>query len=117
MSKRKKTASRGTRSLLRGLRDLQDCVRDGVRPENRFPSRTVGLIKQPGRFSPAAIKKLRASLGVSQSLFATMLGVSSVLVESWEQGLREPSPLARRLLDMIAEDPAAWLARLNRRAG
>ena len=115
MSKaKKKSQSRGTRSLLRSLRDLEDCIRDGVLPENRFTARTVELIEDPGTHSPASIKKLRASLGVSQNIFAIMLGVSCVLVESWEQDLREPSPMARRLLDTISADPAAWMNSLRR---
>jgi DNA-binding transcriptional regulator YiaG len=114
--KPKKSNSRGTRSLLKGLRDLQDCVRNGVRPEDRFTSRMAKLIEEPGKYTPAAVKKLRATMDVSQDTFARLLGVSCVLVESWEQGLREPSPLARRLLDTIKNNPAAWLASL-RKAG
>jgi putative transcriptional regulator len=79
-------------------------------------SRTAKLIVEPGKYSPAAVKKLRATMGVSQDTFARLLGVSCVLVESWEQGVREPSPLARRLLDTISSDPGAWLASL-RKAG
>jgi DNA-binding transcriptional regulator YiaG len=49
-------------------------------------------------------------MGVSQAVFARLLGVSVVLVKSWEAGTREPSPLARRLLDTIRANPPAWLA-------
>ena len=59
----------------------------------------------------------RFHAGEDLVLFLEPTRLGDYSVESWEQGLREPSPLARRLLDMIAEDPAAWLARLNRRAG
>jgi DNA-binding transcriptional regulator YiaG len=106
----RKPKTRGTRSLLKGLRDLQDCVRDGVRPEDQFTSRMAKLIEEPGKYTPKAVKKLRAAMGVSQDTFARLLGVSCVLVESWEQGLRQPSALARRLLDTINRNPARWLA-------
>jgi DNA-binding transcriptional regulator YiaG len=77
--------------------------------------RTVS-IPVPGKYSPTAIKKLRASLGMSQPIFAQWLGVSAILVQSWERGVRTPSPLARRLLDTISTNPTAWLASF-RRAG
>jgi DNA-binding transcriptional regulator YiaG len=75
-----------------------------------------------GRHTPASIKQLRLGLEISQATFARGLGVSTVLVQGWEQGVREPSPLARRLLDIVSRDPAAWLASVSpaargRRAG
>jgi DNA-binding transcriptional regulator YiaG len=36
-----------------------------------------------------------------------------VLVQSWERGVRDPSPLACRLLDTIGRDPGGWLAGLR----
>jgi putative transcriptional regulator len=115
----KKNHSRGTQALLRGLEELEACVRDGVRPEDRFSSRTVFRVPAPGHYSPQAVTKLRKRLGVSQAGFAEMMGVSRILVQSWERGVRKPSALASRLLDTISSDPAAWLARLQspRRAG
>jgi DNA-binding transcriptional regulator YiaG len=83
--------------------------------------RTVS-IPGPGKYSPAAVRKLRTSLGMSQAVFAELIGVSGILVQSWERGVRDPSPLARRLLDTIKRDPVGWLAGLrskrdSRRAG
>ena len=48
---------------------------------------------------------MRERLGVSQGVFAHLLGVSVVLVKSWEGGVRKPSPMARRLMDTIQADP------------
>jgi len=47
-------------------------------------------------------------VGVSQSVFAKMLGVSAALVRSWECGQRKPAPIARRLLDQVRANPSAW---------
>jgi DNA-binding transcriptional regulator YiaG len=44
------------------------------------------------------------------------LGVSRILVQGWERGVRRPSAMAARLLDTIRRDPAGWLASL-RKAG
>ena len=44
---------------------------------------------------------------------AQLVGVSAILVQGWERGVRTPSPLACRLLDIISKDPAAWIASLR----
>lgn len=71
-------------------------------------------ISSPRHFDAAAVKTLRGELGVSIAVFARLCGVSSKLVEHWEQNRRTPSPLACRLLETIAADPADYLASLTR---
>ena len=51
------------------------------------------------------IKATRKSLGVSQSVFAAVLGVSKKTVESWEVGRYTPDGSARRLISLIQADP------------
>ena len=108
-----KIRSQGTRDLIRGLAELEALVRDHAKPEDRFTTRTL-TFPSPGEYSPAAVRALRSKLMLSQAFFAEMLGVSCVLVQGWEQGVRTPSRLACRLLDTISTDPAAWLASLQR---
>jgi DNA-binding transcriptional regulator YiaG len=48
-----------------------------------------------------------------QAAFADMFGVSRILVQGWERGVREPSTLARRLLNTFAVDPPRWIATLG----
>ncbi|HET6251605.1 MAG TPA: helix-turn-helix domain-containing protein [Tepidisphaeraceae bacterium] len=67
-------------------------------------------VPDPRIYRAKQIRALRESLGVSQAVFAHLLGTSIVLVKSWERGVREPSLMARRLLDTIKADPARWLA-------
>ena len=47
------------------------------------------------RFKPADIKAIREKLGVSQSEFALMIGVSVSTLQNWEQGRRQPDGPAR----------------------
>lgn len=69
-------------------------------------------VAEPGVYGPKEVRALRDVIGVSQRLFAALVGVSPELVESWEQGVREPARLARRLLDTIAENPKAFTQRI-----
>ena len=84
-------------------------VRDGLRgKEGKLAMRTLE-IPEPPRFNALAIHKLRDRSGISQRLFAKLLGVSRKLVEAWEAGTRTPSPMACRLLDAIGRNPSLFL--------
>src|ERR1700730_13527637 len=96
--KKLKRASGGER-LIRGLTELRDALKAGEPLERRFTVRTVELPDDPTRLDAASVLALRQRLGTSQVVFAKLVGVSTILVQSWEQGKRKPSPLACRLLD------------------
>ena len=51
----------------------------------------------------------RRQVGLSQSEFATLLGVSVRTLQDWEQGRREPSGAAKTLLRIAARNPKAVL--------
>ena len=65
---------------------------------------------KPGRvfeFHPADVKKIRASVSLSQTEFAQMIGVSVSTLRNWEQGRRVPEGPARALLLVAARNPKA----------
>jgi putative transcriptional regulator len=95
--------------IMAGMRELSRMMDEGKTPAQMFTVKTIE-VPEPGRYSPGKVRELRDSLGVSQAVFARLVGVSLVLVKAWEAGTREPSPLARRLLDTIRANPPAWLA-------
>lgn len=54
-------------------------------------------------YSPVA--QARYKVGLSQSQFAKLLGVSVRTLQDWEQGRREPSGAARTLLKIAEKQP------------
>jgi DNA-binding transcriptional regulator YiaG len=78
----------------------------GFDGNGRFTVRTT-RVQAPSGYRAGAIRALRERLGVSQAVFAQLLGVSQVLVRSWERGARTPTPIACRLLDIIGGNPEA----------
>ncbi|HEY1684703.1 MAG TPA: helix-turn-helix domain-containing protein [Tepidisphaeraceae bacterium] len=93
--------------LVQSLTELRDGLQDKA---GKLTMKTVE-IPDPPRFSAGAVRRLRNQLGLSQGLFAKLLGVSRKLVEAWETGSRTPSPMACRLLDAISRNPTFYIKR------
>ncbi len=55
------------------------------------------------------IVRLRTNLGLSQSKFASLLGISRDTLQNWEQGRRQPTGPAKVLLKIAAKNPAVLL--------
>lgn len=94
------------RKLMAVLDELIEAEQNG---RTRLTVREIE-ISEPGEYASADIRALRNRLGLSQRVFAKILGVSPELVEHWEQGIRTPHTLARRLLDRIVADPMGYLS-------
>lgn len=61
------------------------------------------LLGRPPKFLAKDVTKLREKYGVSQAVFAVLLNVSASTVQKWEQGQKEPSAAARKLLQVVKE--------------
>ena len=79
-------------------KDLLESIRQAQRGEGRVTKVAV-----------TAATEARLKLGVSQSAFAQLLGVSVRTLQEWEQGRREPSGAARTLLRIALKSPEAIL--------
>jgi putative transcriptional regulator len=51
------------------------------------------------------VARVRARLGLSQSRFAALLGISADTLKHWEEGRRQPTGPARVLLKVAARHP------------
>jgi putative transcriptional regulator len=82
-------------------RDIGAEILDGIRELKRGETGRVVT------FPPVA--ETRARVGLSQSDFARLLGVSVRTLQEWEQGRRSPSGPARMLLAIAYKNPRALL--------
>lgn len=64
-------------------------------------------------FTPVDVKNIRASIGMSQSEFASAFGISVSTLRHWERGDRTPHGPARVLLNVVAKEPDAVLKALG----
>ncbi len=55
------------------------------------------------------VQSIRERMGLSQSAFAALLGVSARTLQDWEQGRRQPTGPARSLLRVAERHPEALL--------
>lgn len=105
----RKTRKRLGAEIIEGLSELCDAVEKGERLDAKFTVRTVLLNLEPMKYEAEDVREIRRSLNVSQAVFAQILAASVECVESWEQGLRKPPPMACRLLDLIKEHSDHWV--------
>ncbi len=103
--------SKFAKKLIASMTQLAEALESG--DKGQLTVRQVQLPDDPPRFSAADVRAIRARLNVSQSIFARLLGVSTVLAQSWEQGTRKPSKLACRLLHEINANRKYWLRKLR----
>jgi len=72
----------------------------------RKPSRTFA-------HSDPNPQEIRKRLGLSQSRFAAIIGVSVRTLQNWEQGHRHPEGPAKALLRVVDRNPEAVLHALH----
>ena len=90
-------------------RDIGDEILQAVREIKAGKGRVV-LQGTPVLATPSLAIDARGKVGLSQSQFATLLGVSVRTLQGWEQGRKQPSGAARTLLSIARINPQAVLA-------
>jgi putative transcriptional regulator len=69
----------------------------------------IQVPRPPKSMSPKEIARIRQKLNCSQAVFAMMLNISPKTVQAWEQGSREPSDAALKLLTIAKKHPEVLL--------
>lgn len=84
--------------LLKSVKEAAAIERGRAKPSRVFEVKTAD-----------DVVRLRAKLGVSQTKFAALLGISEDTLQNWEQGRRRPAGPAKVLLRIAARHPKALL--------
>lgn len=71
----------------------------------RITLRTVEVPEEPPEIDGTRLTALRTQAAMSQSVFARLLNASTKTLQSWEQGVRQPSDASHRLLQVFSEQP------------
>jgi putative transcriptional regulator len=80
-------------------RDLGAELLQSIREMKAGKGRVVAKIEVP----PVVVARMKS--GLSQSEFASLLGVSVRTLQDWEQGRRQPSGAARTLITIAEQQP------------
>lgn len=65
----------------------------------------AGKYGRTTKVSVPPVAQTRQKLGLSQSKFANQLGISVNTLRSWEQGVRNPSGAALKLIQLLDKRP------------
>ena len=87
-------------SISKGLNEAIEFEKGNVKARKK--KRTVAPIPI---FKADQIKLLRQEMGMTQVMFAAVVGVSPKTVEAWESGKNSPDGAARRMMSILKRDP------------
>jgi putative transcriptional regulator len=84
--------------LLQSVKEAAAIERGKAKPSRTFEVKTAN-----------DVVRVRTKLGLSQSKFARLLGISEDTLQNWEQGRRRPAGPAKVLLKVAARHPEVIL--------
>lgn len=88
------------------LERLQQGLSEGAaHARGEITLRTTEVPEAAPEIDGETLAALRTQAAMSQRIFARMLNVATKTLQSWEQGVRQPSDASRRLLQVFCEEP------------
>ena len=103
----KKKVSRILTEVHEAARDLRDAGAIDALTMRRFDALCLPPVRH---YTAADIRRIRKETNVSQAVFAVVLNVGKATVAAWEQGGKEPSGPALKLLDIVERKGLSALA-------
>jgi putative transcriptional regulator len=94
------------------MRNVSDSITDRLREplgdvQSNHQLRTHNYRVEPVRkYNAEEVRNIRSELGISQTSFANVMGVSKKTVEAWESGRNTPAGPASRILSLLQADPS-----------
>ena len=88
-------------------RDIGQEILDGIKEIKAYKAGKVAL-KTTVISEPSSAKEIREKLQLSQSAFASLMGVSPRTIQEWEQGRRTPQGPAKTLLRIAEQHPEVF---------
>lgn len=89
-------------------RNIGQEILDGIKEIKRFKKGEIKL-KTRTLEEPSPAKTIRKKLQLSQSSFASLMGVSTRTIQDWEQGRRKPQGPAKSLLRIAEQHPEIFI--------
>ena len=89
-------------------RNIGQEILEGIKEIKRFKKGEIKLKAQTLN-EPSPAKTIRKKLKLSQSSFASLMGVSPRTIQDWEQGRRKPQGPARSLLRIAEQHPEIFV--------
>lgn len=85
---------------------LQTGLGEGIAHARReLTLKTIEVPEEPPEIDGATLAAMREEAEMSQAVFAKVINVSAKTVQSWEQGVREPSMASRRMIHIFSQRP------------
>ena len=89
-------------------RDIGQEILDGIVDIKAYKTGTK-VLRTHTLKEPSDPQIIRTHLNMSQSEFASLMGVSVRTIQEWEQGRRKPSGSAVALLRIVEQKPEVFL--------
>jgi len=89
-------------------RNIGHEILEGIKEIKRFKKGEITLNARTLN-EPSPTKTIRKRLKLSQSAFASLMGVSPRTIQDWEQGRRKPQGPARSLLRIAEQHPEIFM--------
>lgn len=87
--------------------DLHDVGAIDTKTMHAFDAKCLPPVKA---LQPTQIKRIRLRNKVSQAVFAAYLNTSRSTVQQWEQGLKKPSGISLKMLNLVEQHGLAYIA-------